>query len=639
MALRTAEATAAAGVRAAAGAATLGKATVAGAVGQADTALRSVARRGLDAAATAPREIAEAERSLIDFHERRRRRRVWAEHGRAYIEVRGIGGHDERARKVAGDATRSLRGLRGVRWAEVNAVTGQVLVAFDEDRVDVETLLDAVRAVEGAHGTRDEDFAWDQVVLPGDRTPVIVAATELAADCAALAAAAVGTLLGLPALPHRARLAVALFEVEHGLRRRLKRRIGPIETDLVISVANAAVHGLSEGMLAPVVDGMYHALLLGERWERRRVWGRREGELVGPASVPHEPPLRSPRPRPRPPGPIERWDERLGPVAPAAAAGALALTRDPGRAIDAFLAAVPKAATYGRGAFAAAAGWQLARRGIVPLNAAGLRRLDRVSTIVVDSAALRRLHVLDAEPDPGVDRDQVLRAASHVLHGMPRPDLTGAGPWRQGDHRLERVPGDHRLGVHENGRRLGRVTVGPRPVPLAREILAAAGSTRAGLLVTDGPGVAELLPPAGRILNAGDDLAGHVRRLQEAGDGVLVISAADDAALAAADVGVALAMPGSPVFWSADLVCGRQLTDVWRVLRVASAAHTASRQAVYFSQAGTTLATVLAVTARGRLTAVALTPVHIAGAAAMILGAATGLRAARAAAPQPSATG
>ena len=40
-------------------------------------------------------------------------------------------------------ASRALRRIEGVDLAEVNAVTGQVLVAFSEDRVDVADLVDA----------------------------------------------------------------------------------------------------------------------------------------------------------------------------------------------------------------------------------------------------------------------------------------------------------------------------------------------------------------------------------------------------------------------------------------------------------------------------------------------------------------
>jgi cation-transporting ATPase I len=79
-----------------------------------------------------------------------------------------------------------------VRWAEVNAVTGHVLVAFDEGRVEVGALLDAVRGVEESQGTREEGFSWSQPVHPADDAPIAAATVELAADCLAVATATFG---------------------------------------------------------------------------------------------------------------------------------------------------------------------------------------------------------------------------------------------------------------------------------------------------------------------------------------------------------------------------------------------------------------------------------------------------------------
>ena len=71
---------------------------------------------------------------------RRVRRRVWAEDGRAHVEVKGLTGSGERHHRLREQLTGALRELEGVRWAEVNAVTQRVLVDFDEREVDVETI-------------------------------------------------------------------------------------------------------------------------------------------------------------------------------------------------------------------------------------------------------------------------------------------------------------------------------------------------------------------------------------------------------------------------------------------------------------------------------------------------------------------
>src|SRR5438034_9849870 len=125
-------------------------------------------------------EAVPAARALLDLHPDRSRRRVWAGHGHAQIEVRGMTGSGTKHRRIAAGVTERLRSLRGVRWAEVNAVTGQVLVAFEERRVNVGALLDTVRDVEDAHGTRDENFSWSRPVHPADPTPIAAATVELA---------------------------------------------------------------------------------------------------------------------------------------------------------------------------------------------------------------------------------------------------------------------------------------------------------------------------------------------------------------------------------------------------------------------------------------------------------------------------
>ncbi len=272
--------------------------------------------------------------------------------------------------------------------------------------------------MERAQGTRQEGFPWSRPVHPSDTTPIAAAAVELASDCLAVTAAIVGRVAWLPAMPRGVRVAQTLVELERPLRRRLKRRIGPIGTDTVLALTAAAVQGLSQGPGMPAVDALYRLELLAEALSRRAVWERREGQLCcTPEALPREAPVRPPRPRPRPDGPIEAWAERLGPGALGAAGLVLALTRHPGRAADMLLVAVPKAARRGREGFATTVGRELARRGVVPLNAAAWRRLDRISAIVLDSPLLctGRPQILGAEPAGGVDAAALWQAAARRL--------------------------------------------------------------------------------------------------------------------------------------------------------------------------------------------------------------------------------
>ncbi|GAA4612072.1 hypothetical protein GCM10023195_51520 [Actinoallomurus liliacearum] len=521
--------------------------------------LSPFARRGFGLVTGVPRNALGVGRALLDLHPRRQRRQVWAEHGHAYIDVRGIDGDGRAARDLAGHATAAVRHLRGVRWAEINAVTGQMLVAYDERRVGVDRLLATIRKVEDDRGTSEEGFSWTRPAHPGDGAPIAVATTELAVDCVAVLAAVAEKVFALPPVPRWIRLPLALPDLSPGVRRRIDHRIGPIETELVLALANAVVHGMSAGILPPAVDALYRSLLLGETWSRRQVWRRREPELCsGSACVPSEAPDRPPRPRPRPGGPVEKWCRVVESAALGATAATLALTRQPGRAGDTILVMVPKAATYGREGFAAVTAWRLAGRGILPLDAGAYRRLDRVSAIVIDSAVLRSGHL---------------------------------------------------------------------PAPIAGAVLDAARATGAKVFLTDRSEAADLHPLADEMLGVGTGLTAHVRRLQEEGHTVLVVSEADCAALAAADVGVAVPAPGSSTCWSGDLICRARTGDVWYVLRAVAAARPVSERGVRLAQAGSALGVLLAFAGPRRTSGPgAITATYLAALLALLWGAAAGLR-------------
>ena len=379
-----------------------------------------VARHGASAAQAAPRQVVWTAKALFDPHARRTHRRVWERHGRAEIEVRGLTADrppdDRLSKRVKGAVNR----LNGVRWAEINAVTGQVLVAFDERRVDLGTVLEAVRAAENAAGTRQEDFSWERPVHPSDRTPLASAVVELAADWVAVNAALAGRILRVPALPRGVRVGLTLLDLQPQLRRKLSASIGPLSTDVLMSLTYSAVLGLSQRPIGPAVAMVHHTQLLAEVLARRAVWSKREPELCRtPEGLPHAGTGAAAPAAPAATRSSRGWAARLGPGSFAGALGVLFLTREPRRAADAILAAAPRAARLGRESFAATSARRLARRGIVPLDASAYRRLDRVSALVLDSEMLcsDRPQILTAEAEGTGDLRAVWRDATRLLKG------------------------------------------------------------------------------------------------------------------------------------------------------------------------------------------------------------------------------
>ena len=590
------------------------------------------------------RELSSAAKGLGRSRPARVRRRVWTDRGRAHIEVRGLAGRGSRHRRLATEVTGRLRRLKGVRWADVNAVTGQVLVAYDEGRVGITTLIDVVHAVEEEHGTRRDDLPWSRPMHPGDATPVAAAATELAADCVGFTAAVAGRALRLPAMPPVASAAVALLEVERPLRLWLKRRVGPIGTDVVVAVSVAGVTGLSQNPAGPAVDALYRCELLTEALSRQYAWRRRRRDLdAEPEHV--APQVSDPTSPDRPDGPIEEWTKRLGPTALGASAVVLALTRSPSRAAEALTATVPKPTVVGRGGFAATVATRLAAADVLTLNAAAYRRLDRVSTVLIDSSVLLsdRVHVLATEASPGQSDADIWRIATRLTRDIRADDLAEAFPLRDAEYALEAEPtsddappGARRVALLRDGEPMGRVTIGHELDGHAEAVVDAARSGRTRLLLTEDAGVAELVPRTDDVVDAGESLVDVVRRLQAEGEGVLVISRADDVALAAADVGVGVDRRGSGLSWSADLVCGPDLIPVWRILRVTGVARSVSARTVQLAKAGSALGVLLAlVGGRGPGRSHATAPVYTAAFMALAVGTARGLRAASARAPAP----
>jgi cation-transporting ATPase I len=350
------------------------------------------------------RSLAGVARGMLEPPMARHRRRVWADHGHAHVELAAPSAEDAPAVRQA--LRRELERLEGVQWATVNDVVGRVLVAFDERRVGVEDVVGVVTAVEQARGGRQvfpqhEDH-------PGDLEPLLAAAVAAAVDLAALGVALGARRLPVPRLSRHATLAIALLEGQPWLRRRLSERIGPVGTDLALSGTSALLHALAQSPVVPALNAAAALQQVLELRARRQVWRRREPELCGPPpeDAPDEP-VTPPgeRPGPLPDGPIERYLARLGPTELGGALVVLLLTRSPGRAADLMKALTPKSAVLGREAFAAALDLLMCRRDVLPMDGSAYRRLDRVDTVVVDGATLCTGPpvVVEVDPAPGQD--------------------------------------------------------------------------------------------------------------------------------------------------------------------------------------------------------------------------------------------
>ena len=533
---------------------------VAGRIGEGAAAGNEAAGAPTDSRHHAGQVAATAAAELADAGPDRSRRHIWRRAGHAHIEVRGLTG--SASRDIATGTAAAVRRVNGVRWASINAVTQQILVAFDENQTDLGPVLDAIEAVEAEHGADDDAFARSKPEMPGDPSAEDVAIAALAASLAGAGLAVTGRMMHIPGLPRAVRLPVVIVQSNPRLRAAVEARLGRLPSTLVFGLASAVSHASTVNPYPLAVESAQRALAVLEARSRRLTWERRAHQLC--ALLPEAPAPRRPgRPVPLPPGPVEKVAERVSLGGLAAAGGTLAMSRDPVKAADLLLATAPRAARMGREAFASALGHELSRQGILTLDIPALRRLDRVSAVVIDSLVL--------------------------------------------------ITGD-------------------QPDPLADALVGAARDCAQRVLLTDQPAAADLLPWADQVVPADADLSERVRALQAAGHGVLVISAADDAALGAADVGVSLVRDGH-VSWSADVIGGSSLEDAWRLLKSVELAHSVSDRSAKLAIGGASLGALLVVTDRSA--GPELAPGNSAAGLAVIAGAASARALGRLPRPQP----
>ena len=90
---------------------------------------------------------------------------------------------------------------RGVHWVELDVALGRIVVAFDDDQVDLEEVISVSEAVEEAHGTAGYHLPHDEPEHPADPELLRRHLTALSADAAGLGLGLFGRALRSTPLP------------------------------------------------------------------------------------------------------------------------------------------------------------------------------------------------------------------------------------------------------------------------------------------------------------------------------------------------------------------------------------------------------------------------------------------------------
>lgn len=595
-----------------------------------------------------------------------------------------------------------VRRIDGVAQAHVEGALGRLVVEIAED-ADEDAVLDEIRETAAAvatdltaSGTSSASQAAP-FADPANPLAILVPLTAAAMDAVAVGAAVTGWLTRLPMAPSSAKAAAALLNYQPRVVAVLESRLGRVGTDIALSGSTALAYGLSGSPSTPMLNLTQRTLQLVEATAHRQRWRERERELASPArpQAPVVPVLNSAGAESQMPrhnwaaaaageashvvvdgaidaaidigkgamkGPVENYSDQAASGSVIAAAGALFAGGGAAEAAEAILAGVPKAAHIGRESFATTLGRGLANAGLLVLDPGALRRLDRIQVVVIDGAALRGDHraVLSAwGEEPGWDDDRVYEVADALLHEEeppePDPDELPAGGARlkwirpEGSSSATPAQGLEHADLVCDGRRVGHVDVGWEVDPFAIPLLQTANRTGARVVLRHVAGTEDLSASVGSTHPPGTPLLKLVRDLRGDRGPVLLITALHRdfastdtlAALAIADIGVALDDPRAATPWAADIITGTDLAAAVRILSALPVARAASESAVHLSQGGTTLAGLLLVTGEdGRSTSPVsfrrfLNPVNTAAATALLSGSFSAARVLRLPDPTP----
>ena len=316
-------------------------------------------------------------------------RRCWRGENRAWIEVRGLSESLELGQRVLD----TLVAEPGVVSARLNRPLSRVVVELGVDgaQVSLNDLCRLIAGVERGH-RRSEDTptptgAAPATVLPGDGLLLMARGVMVGVNAAGLAIAVAGRALRLPQAPITVDAVAALANYQPWLRQQLAERIGrgPADTVLSLISTGARIATLSPATLA--VDLALQGVKAAESQAAAQAWIRHEPHLARHADQAqvHVPS----RPVPLPEGVIDRHGRRAGYVQLFGAGLVGVLTRNVTTAATAAVVAGPKAMRTTTESFAATLSRALVEQhSALPLRPEGVRRLDRVDSVLIDPRLL-----------------------------------------------------------------------------------------------------------------------------------------------------------------------------------------------------------------------------------------------------------
>lgn len=332
---------------------------------------------------------------------------MWGGPQRTHLELRDLD-PKTREREIAA-IEEALSRLPGVRWARALPHLGHVVVDHDATVISAPKLEDNLERIEKTLAVAGQPFPVRQPERhPGHRQPINRTYIEIGLDVWALGMGIVLRRVGKRVPPTFIDLfaAVAVIEGVPEVRKAIERVLGIAATEMAIDISQAVLRPIIQSDIGSLSGIAQRALQLRELDRRRKLWARWEPQLCSepehfPRAVTHV----DPRPRERPPGPIERYSGKAIAAFVGAFGAGLVSTADLEGAVGMIFGGVPRPAAIGREAFASHLGSRLADAGLLVLDPHALRRLDRIDCVVVEATLAsdeHPRHIRDAAAQSGL---------------------------------------------------------------------------------------------------------------------------------------------------------------------------------------------------------------------------------------------
>jgi cation-transporting P-type ATPase I len=537
-----------------------------------------------------------------------RRRRVFMTGSRAHVEYRDVRGTELAEFRQALDA--ELGELPGVRSVRVSAPMQRVVVEVENGTPTLEEIVEHVEHAERAVSIQTAPFRDTLWQHPADGEASERLVVALAAEVLGVVGGGALRFSLIPAVRLAGTLAslLQIVQATPRLRRSLDERLGPLRADLFLDVGAALAHGAAQRPGSALVELAHRAVELAEVNARRESFVQHEAELYG-SEVPdgEVPGVVEPRPCPLPRGPIEEYSDRAVLVSLAGFAVSFIATRSVQRAVAALFGGLPKPAELGRDVFAAELGRALARRGVLVLDPAALRRLDRIDCLVLtgDLVARHRWEIRALALTAGVDEAMVRRRVAE-LFDPDQPvarrvgddsvlEPLGARPGEPPAELAEQVPllgaqGGLVLAFEQKGVVVALVEIEIVSRLGIDELVAAAHEAGMRVVIAARDDAVLHGIAADDTIPDGEGMVRGVQRLQREGRGVCVVgSSGTSSALQAADVAIGLLRPGEAPPWGAHILCPEDLSEPRFIIHAARTARQVAKQSVNIALGSATL--------------------------------------------------